>query len=995
MKDRTVRTSRTRRRPPPAPAPPPAEVDQDAVATLETAEAPAAAGPAGDAQDAQPTVLAAAPPAELLNQLTRAWTGVVGADLGPGATMRSAAATVGTAVLPSGRAPALRRLAAADPARPPAADLDYLLGPVIGSGGMGVVRRARQTALGREIALKQLRGGSAAAVEVRNRFVAEATATAALDHPGIVAVHDLGVDGNGAPFYAMKLVQGRPWSQVIDQLSRLENLDILLKLADAVAFAHSKGVIHRDLKPDNVMLGEFGEVLLLDWGLAAAVSPGAPAPALDADGPIAGTPAYMAPEMALGEIGRIGTWSDIYLLGGILLRLASGHPPHRGNGTREVVLAAAQNRVDAPAGGGELVDIALHALATDPAQRHATVQEFQADLRRYREHHESIALGRAAGDDLARAEAGGSYDDYAQAVSSFREALRLWEGNAVAQAGLDAARLAYARQAAGRGDFELAESLLDPFHQDHQGLLAEVRARRQRRGARLRRNRHLHWAAAGLGGALLASLAAGAWLTLRQERLTHEAEAARDHESLRALKAEVAARSAEAAQAERTRRRTAAFTPYAQAMDRLRRGEAQYEAAAEGFRAAIALDEDFAEAHFALGEALRLGGRPHLALPSYEAAGRLSRADGGKGDRHALLMAAFACMDAFEFPRADRYLAQVEAAGGDDPLALVARAFQFAYRGRYAQARSAAEEALKRDATLWETHCALGTLLLIASADGVFDPRTTLPQAVAALRRAYALAPTQPVVHIALARTLGRSGEAADRAQLQSLAGGEGMRVHPVLLVERALASLIAGRVEEAAALLAKAEAGGCPPGALRFGKAALARANGDAEAAWQELDALLKDLGDWTPLLDRWVRLGCTLPAHREAVAARFARWQGLNATQPARYVMAAALALANDDPGTADREIRGGLELAPYNLELIQLRCELLRKGKKWDELLAAVRSGLQLQPRDLPLRLLEVEALAGSGALPKAMAAFAALEKDFSERAAELARLRQRLR
>jgi hypothetical protein len=965
------------------------------VATVGSAEPQTAPDPAGDAQDAQPTVLTAAPPAELLNQLTRAWTGVVGADLGPGATMRSAAATVAGTALPPDRTPALRRLAAADPAHPPAADLDYLLGPVIGSGGMGVVRRARQTALGREIALKQLRGGATAALEVRKRFVAEATSTATLDHPGIVAVHDLGVDSGGAPFYAMKLVQGRPWSQVIDQLPRLENLDILLKLSDAVAFAHSRGVIHRDLKPDNIMLGEFGEVLLLDWGLAAAVAPGAPAPALDADGPIAGTPAYMAPEMALGDTGRIGTWSDIYLLGGILLRLASGHPPHRGNGTREAVLAAAQNRLDAPAGGGELVDIALHALATDPAQRHASVQEFQQDLRRYREHHESIALGRAAGDDLARAEAGGSYEDYAQAVSSFREALRLWEGNAVAQVGLDSARLAYARQAAGRGDFELAESLLDPFHQDHQGLLAEVRARRQRRCARLRRNRHLRWAAAGLGGALLASLAAGAALTLRQERLTREAEGARERESLRALRAEVTARTAEAAQAERARRRAAAFTPYAQAMDRLRRGEAQYEAAAEAFRAAIALDEGFAEAHFALGEALRLGGRPHLALPAYEAADRLARAEGGKGDSHALLMAGFACFDAFEFPRADRYLGQVEAAGGDDPLTLVARSFLLVYRGRFTQARATAEEAVKRDPTLWEPHCTLGTILLVGCADGVFEPRAHLPLAIAALRRAYALAPSQPMVRITLARALGRSGEAADRAQLQSLAGGEGLRVHPVLLVERALAAVGTGRCEEAAALLAKAVADGCPPGALHFGKAALARARGDAEAAWLELDALLTDLGDWTPLLDRWVRLGCTLPAHREAVAARFARWQGLHATQPARYVMAAALAVANDDPGTADREIRGGLELAPYNLELIQLRCELLRRGKKWGELLAAAHTGLQLQPRDLPLRLLEVEALAGSGALPKAMAACAALEKDFPERAAEFARLRKQLR
>ena len=180
--------------------------------------------------------------------------------------------------------------------------------------------------------------------------------TGQLEHPGIVPVHQLGVDAQGRLFYAMKLVRGTTLGEIIKRLQAGEPvavakyplgtlLTIFLKVCDAVAFAHSRGVLHRDLKPENVMVGEYGEVLVMDWGLAKVVGAekgearpvptgsgrlGPASPALTLDGQILGTPAYMAPEQARGEIGSLDGRTDVYSLGAILytllvLRHRSGH----------------------------------------------------------------------------------------------------------------------------------------------------------------------------------------------------------------------------------------------------------------------------------------------------------------------------------------------------------------------------------------------------------------------------------------------------------------------------------------------------------------------------------------------------------------------------------------------------------------------------------------------------------------------------------------------
>ncbi|MCK6491340.1 MAG: serine/threonine protein kinase, partial [Planctomycetes bacterium] len=408
---------------------------------------------APDGGGASATGVSAPGPADPYGQVTRTWDAAIAGASGPRATLRQGAGAVATPP----QTAAHRRVV--DPLL--VTDGDYRLGPVIGEGGMGTVSRALQRALGRQVALKRLRPEQAGDPSLRARFLAEAALTADLAHPQVIPVHDLGTDADGMPFYTMKLVSGRPWDEVMHLLDLEQNLRILLKVCDAVGHAHSKGVLHRDLKPDNIMVGDFGEVLVLDWGLAAAFAPGTRAPRLGPDTPLAGTPAYMPPECALGETQAIGPASDVYLLGALLHVLLTGQPPHPGGDANACLLAAAGNIIDPPPPPDALGRIAAHAMATRPEDRHGDVQAFQQDLRGWREHRDSLALAREARLALARAMQSGSHQLYSDCVHGCEEALRRWEGNHEARTLLATARRTWALAAAARGDFALAESQLD------------------------------------------------------------------------------------------------------------------------------------------------------------------------------------------------------------------------------------------------------------------------------------------------------------------------------------------------------------------------------------------------------------------------------------------------------------------------------------------------------------------------------------------------------
>ena len=371
---------------------------------------------------------------------------------------------------------------------------DYDLLNVLGEGGMGVVYNARQASIDREVAVKMLKPDMSASPDQRRKFLSEAAVTGELDHPNIVPIYDLGQNAEGALFYSMKKVTGTPWSAVIRDKSLLDNLTILMKVADAVAFAHARGVVHRDLKPENVMLGDFGEVLVLDWGLAVATDVHRPTPNVSAAFNIAGTPAYMAPELAIGPLEAIGCPSDIYLLGAILYECVTGRPPHTGKNARECLKAAARNEIVPTEKRGELADVALRAMATEPASRYASVQDFQAAIRDYQAHSESIALSERAAEGLRQAAETNDYQDYARALFAFEEAVQLWPQNDTARTGVSHAKLHYATCALGKSDFDLGLSLIDAQDATHQSVaqqLEEAKGERDARQQRLKRARRI------------------------------------------------------------------------------------------------------------------------------------------------------------------------------------------------------------------------------------------------------------------------------------------------------------------------------------------------------------------------------------------------------------------------------------------------------------------------------------------------------------------------
>jgi WD40 repeat protein/serine/threonine protein kinase len=376
----------------------------------------------------------------------------------------------------------------------PVALADYDLLGVLGEGGMGVVYNARQASIDREVAVKMLKPDMSDSPAQRRKFLSEAAVTGELDHPNIVPIYDLGQNADGALFYSMKKVTGTPWSEVIGQKSVLDNLTILMKVADAVAFAHARGVVHRDLKPENVMLGDFGEVLVLDWGLAVATDGHRPTPNVSVAFNIAGTPAYMAPELAFGPMEAIGRHSDIYLLGAILFECITGRPPHSGKSARDCLKAAARNQIVATEKSGELIDIAKKAMATDIAQRYPTVQAFQDAIKSYQAHSESIALCERAEAGLAQAAQSNDYQDYSRALFAYEEAAQLWPGNEPAKKGVSRARLHYATCALGKSDFDLGLSLIhadDPSHELVGQQLRAAKAERDARQQRLARARRM------------------------------------------------------------------------------------------------------------------------------------------------------------------------------------------------------------------------------------------------------------------------------------------------------------------------------------------------------------------------------------------------------------------------------------------------------------------------------------------------------------------------
>jgi serine/threonine protein kinase len=396
---------------------------------------------------------------------------------------------------------------------------DFDLGEKLGSGGVGVVYSATQTALGRDVAVKMVkpdRRGSAVAADA---LMAEAVLTGHLEHPNIVPVYDLGVDAEGNLFYAMKEVQGLPWSQVMCEKTQDENLEILLRVTDTVSFAHSRGVLHRDLKPHNIMLGEFGEVMVMDWGASCRMADAGRAADQSTESSFCGTPAYMPPEMARGDASRLSEASDVYLLGAILYQMITGHPPRTEKDPVLCLSQAAENHIE-PTRDGELYRIAMKAMASAPADRFPDVRSFQRAIQNYRSHSESLRVAENAAIHWRKAKYEKDYDLFSRAVFGFREALDLWPQNSEAEQMKKQVTSDYARCAFENNDLELAQSLLDPSDPTHGELLDLIGGAIADRDAQRRRHRRLLVTARLLGAGLLVIFSVAFFLIRSEQQKT-------------------------------------------------------------------------------------------------------------------------------------------------------------------------------------------------------------------------------------------------------------------------------------------------------------------------------------------------------------------------------------------------------------------------------------------------------------------------------------------
>jgi eukaryotic-like serine/threonine-protein kinase len=330
----------------------------------------------------------------------------------------------------------------------------YKIQGEVARGGQGAVLRIWDEDLRRNLAMKVILGqsdgeakGDTPKVDSRTlgRFLEEAQVTGQLDHPGIVPVHELGLDSEGRIYFTMKLVKGRTLREIFDLVHAGEEgwtvtraLGVMLKVCEAMSYAHSKGVIHRDLKPGNIMVGRFGEVYVMDWGLArvlgeedhkdiriqpelttasfqserrdrAEETPDSPLMTMDGD--VVGTPAYMSPEQARGDLDQLGPQSDVYAVGAMLYQLLTGQMPYVPRDCRVSNYAIWRSVQDGPPRPlrtltsdvvPELEAISEKAMARDAAQRYGDMEELGSDLRAYQEHRVVRAYRTGATIELAK-----------------------------------------------------------------------------------------------------------------------------------------------------------------------------------------------------------------------------------------------------------------------------------------------------------------------------------------------------------------------------------------------------------------------------------------------------------------------------------------------------------------------------------------------------------------------------------------------------------------
>jgi serine/threonine protein kinase len=334
---------------------------------------------------------------------------------------------------------------------------DLKLKGKLGEGGMGIIHVAEQAPLDRLVAVKTPR--SATDDAAINSILQEAYITGMVEHPNVVPIYTLGQSGDGDPMIVMKRIEGVSWQAILKdpscapagQVDLNAHLRILIEVCDAIRFAHHRGIIHRDIKPENVMIGRYGEVYLLDWGIAVSLVR-TENPMLrhisDALG-VSGTPSYMAPEMTDDDAQNIDERTDVYLLGAVLHEIMTGTGRHEGESLMRVFFSALQSEpVDYSAEvPRELGAIANKATAQKKEDRFQSVDAFRQALLDYLEHRASVELSESADQVWLRLQVllGTSERNEAQELElhdlfgecrfGYRQALLLWSGNLVASDG--------------------------------------------------------------------------------------------------------------------------------------------------------------------------------------------------------------------------------------------------------------------------------------------------------------------------------------------------------------------------------------------------------------------------------------------------------------------------------------------------------------------------------------------------------------------------------
>ncbi|MCO4772122.1 MAG: serine/threonine protein kinase, partial [Deltaproteobacteria bacterium] len=373
---------------------------------------------------------------------------------------------------------------------------------VLGMGGMGVVHRGTQAALGREVAVKAVRPDKRTR-DSTAKLLQEAFIAGTLEHPNIVPVYDIGVGGEGQPLIVQQRVEGLAWSDLVGDPAEVQrrfqtddvlewNLRVLMQVCNAVHFTHARGVLHLDIKPSNIMVGAFGEVFLLDWGLAMTLRDDGRGrlPLASENQDVIGTPAFIAPEMLAQGDPPLSERTDIYLLGATLYRICAGRPPHQGTTALATLFAAATRAPDplteVP---DELARICGKAMAFEAEERFSTAEELRVALQGFLQHRGAVQLAEEASRKVAELETrwasgeSGAEDESSQVHALFsaarfglEQARSIWAEVPRVGDNLRRLRVGMARWELAQGHARAAHTLLVDVEDPPADLVAEIDA---------------------------------------------------------------------------------------------------------------------------------------------------------------------------------------------------------------------------------------------------------------------------------------------------------------------------------------------------------------------------------------------------------------------------------------------------------------------------------------------------------------------------------------